>query len=411
MTDIDFDVAIVGGGLAGLSAAVRARWVKGHGAVPLQAGVFEPGVPGGLAAWRGIYMTGPGFYLKREEITQRLLADCDLYEIPILPERVQEVVHRQQCWHLRTAAGREYRASALILATGLRPQGREGNLFAHGVYLTYMGYDHLYRLFRQIPKTRGTDHPILVVGNEHTGLLSDVFRDILAETRASFRFLLDDPTQISDLPGEVLIGRYADVEAEGALLRVAYHDEAGRTQGVTASAVIIDYNAFELRPSFAVSGDIPRNEHGFVEVDSMCRTPAQFLYAAGDITGGYAMALKALTQGALAGFAAYEDLYRSRFDGDPVMFAYKPKATPIHKGFRALPTWKPMDCIKPLVSRAKLRAVGVSEDSPQARWLASEGFRFSDLVAAFGHEGATSTLDEWLERKVVTVRRSPGATE
>ncbi len=121
------------------------------------------------------------------------------------------------------------------------------------------------------------------------------------------------------------------------------------------------------------------------------------------------MALNALAQGALAGFAAYEDLYRRRFDEAPVMFAYRPTATPINREFRSLPTWQPTDTVKPLVSRARFRTFHIPDDSPEATWLELDGFLFSDLVGAFGPEGATSTLDGWLDQKLVTVRRSPGA--
>jgi thioredoxin reductase len=415
--ELDFDVLVIGGGPAGLAAAVRARWVKGHGAVPLEVGVLESGVAGGLAAWRGIFLTGPGFYLPSEDLVGRLVGDCRHFEIPILAERAVAARRDAEAWNVETASGRTLRAAALIVATGLRPQGREAPRFSRGVYVTYMGYDHLWRLFRQIPRTRGTELPIVVVGNEHTTLLAEVFKDIADESGARFAFLLDENLHASEeaaagLPGEILRGRYLDVEDGGddEPLRVAWQASNGDNAVVEASAVIVDYNAFEIRPDFALSGDVGRDARGFVVTDRDGRGNQPFLYAAGDITGGYAMALAALSSGATAAFAAYEDLYRARFGEEPSLFAYKPKRTPVSRDYRALPVWRDGDRIRPLVSAERLGEFRLADEEAARPWLARAGFSWEELRQALGEAAATRALDGWIERKVVTVRRPVGST-
>ncbi|MFT5039870.1 MAG: hypothetical protein ACI8TX_000824 [Hyphomicrobiaceae bacterium] len=287
-----------------------------------------------------------------------------------------------------------------------------------------MGYDHLWRLFRQIPQTRGTEHPILVVGNEHTALLASVFSDIAAETDARFRFLLDfsttpgsrdtqDDTQheklradlAAKLPGELLNGHYSEIVDDNDNLTATWHDREGGEQHSRVAAVIIDYNAFEIRPDFCVHGDLGRDETGFMIVDRNSRTSLPFLYAAGDITGGYAMALGAMSEGAHAGFAAYEDLYRARFKEEPSLFAYKPKSTAITRDYRALPKWLADDWIKPLISPQRLGEFRLATEVDPKAWLSMDGFFYRQLSAELGDEAASCALDGWVERKVVTVRR------
>lgn len=185
------DVAIIGGGLAGLAAAIRCRWIKGHGAVPLRAVVVEPGTLGGLAAWRGCFLTGPGFYLREDELVSRLVADVERFEIPVVRRRavgVEASGERDLRWRIRLDDGESLAARAVIVATGLRRQGGEAKLFGKGVHLTFMGYDHLHRLFAGIPRRHGTARPVLVVGNARTALLAPLFDRLRVELGVDWRF-------------------------------------------------------------------------------------------------------------------------------------------------------------------------------------------------------------------------------
>lgn len=406
------DVAVVGGGLAGLSAAIRCRWVKGHGAVPLSTVVIEPGVLGGLAAWRGCFVTGPGFYLRHEDLVAKLVSDLERFAIPHLADRVEhlqraEAETPEARWRLALAGGDTVEADAVILATGLRRQGADARHFGRGVYLTYMGYEHLARLFARIPRSRGTALPIAVVGNRHTQLLDPLFRHVSASEGARWHFLLEPPALELELGGDVSWGSYLDCTPEAGGMALQWLDPAGDIRSDRFAAVLVDYNAFELEPGPGPDGRIPRDPRGFVRVDADGRTGEPFLYAAGDVTGGLAMALNALQQGAAAGFAAYEDLYRQRFSESPVLFAYRPTAVPVTPDFRSLPVWQDADRIVALVNLSQ--ATSLAGAARPAAWPNFDGPElFAGLVARSGsREEAIRRLDDWLERKWVTVRRDP----
>lgn len=111
------------------------------------------------------------------------------------------------------------------------------------------------------------------------------------------------------------------------------------------------------------------------------------------------MALKAMQEGAAAGFAAYEDLYRLHFAAEPFLFAYRPQAVPVTPGMRTLPVWRRGDRVLPLIALDHWRRH--CDDPPPA----ADGLDFGALAAAVGPEVAAARVDGWVERKLVTVHR------
>ena len=120
----DVDVAVIGGGPAGMSAAVRCRWVKSYRSLPCSVAVFEPGPLGGLAGWRTCSITGPGYRYLGDGLIQRIKTDFERYQIPVVHERVVSLKHDGQLFTLETEAGTAVRALSVIIATGMREGAR-----------------------------------------------------------------------------------------------------------------------------------------------------------------------------------------------------------------------------------------------------------------------------------------------
>ena len=317
----DVDVLVVGAGPAGLAAATRVRWVKGYHALGSSVLVVESGRPGGLLSWGSCVLTGPGWAFSGEELTTRLLEDVERLRIPIVSGRVRAIARAGRLLCTTLAGGRTIRSLAVILATGFRPLANETDYYLRGVRITFKGYDHFPSLVRACVRDAG-DRPLVVVGNARSSHL----RAILDANAAETEVVLLDRSELLEVQGE------SRVDA----VRVRDPDGAERT--LPCGAVLMDYNAFELAPSFDVGGlALERDARGFVRVDAWMATSCPGVFAAGDITGRYASTLMALGDGVAAGFGAYRAAFREKLGAEPRLFAYAATDAPLPAEPRDIP--------------------------------------------------------------------------
>ena len=115
----DYDVAVIGAGPAGMTAAIRTRWVKSYKAVPCSTVIFDKAGLGGLAKWRSCMLTGPSFHLMGADVVGRFRKDIEDLEIPLIPSRVINLEMDGAIKIIHTDAGETIRTLAVIIATGL----------------------------------------------------------------------------------------------------------------------------------------------------------------------------------------------------------------------------------------------------------------------------------------------------
>lgn len=181
--DFIFDTAVIGAGPAGLSAAVRARFIKSRGAYPMSAVVFDSSeTAGGLANFGGTKLTGPAFTLERGELISKLLKDIELFDIPIIGQKVIEVkkstrggeflIKTESVNEAKTGAKiiiNSYRAKSVIIASGMRPLSNELQYFNKGVEITYMGYDFINKMISGfINDAAQNDKKFIIYGNKYS---------------------------------------------------------------------------------------------------------------------------------------------------------------------------------------------------------------------------------------------------
>lgn len=425
----DVDVAIVGGGPAGMSAAVRCRWVKSYRSLPCSVAVFEPGPLGGLAGWRTCSITGPGYRYLGDGLVRRIETDFERYSIPVVPERVTRIQKRDGLFWLETANGTEVRALSVIVATGMRPLANERDFLGRGLFVTYMGYEYFPKLFGRV--AAAGEGGIVVFGNAKSVNLAGLAGPLL-EQAPNLLWVLDEPpgVELPEMPGTVVRGSLVSVSGEGSseagfdagdasdpsvpdfeseavagVSGVRWRDEFGAETSTACSAILLDYNAWETRTKRDWDSlGTADNGQGFVTVDQWCATSIEGVFAAGDITGRYRSTAMALGDGVNAGFSAIRFTQRRKFNREPNLFAYQSADRPIGLDERDLPEVPADAALVPVAPKNSLLGVARAHKMESMVPKVLAGASIASLVSSGGEESMVRTLVEaWMDAKMLAI--------
>jgi len=296
-----FDVSIIGGGPAGLSAGIIAAY-KG-----LRTAVFEGGTWGGLLST--IYphkqvfnYPGTPKIMASHLVAEWVRQAADL-GVRLIKERVTEITSEKNI----ITTEDKYKAQVIIIATGMRPNtlGIPGEIeFTRknsGVY-PYVTDPELFR-----------DKKVLVVGGGDTAIdavidAHDVANEIwIAHRKDEFRAAetrvdsVIDEKMASILYNTELVEIRGESEVEEVTLQ---NNETNEKWSLKVDRVII---AVGLVPNIEVFHNLGLKMNGkFIVVDTEMRTNIEGVFAAGDIISVYQLASVAAAQGALAAHNAYK---------------------------------------------------------------------------------------------------------
>jgi len=352
-----------------MSCAVRGRFVKSYGAYSLYTAIFESsGKLGGLANLGNVKLTGPGFSMPGVEIVAKLVADVERYDIPVIEKKVTSISKDEKSglFSVRDSSGAERLSRTVAICTGMRPLSNERKFFGRGVSITCMGYDYINSIIGG-EIGRGDRVNFRIYGNRHS---LDLFNFVLAalETgkgsgtnNADPVFIIDDDEdafkrtpEFKAHPGLFTFGRLVEYKG-GASLESVVIENSGKLFEIASKSVLIDYNSFELSPEFDIEVPderVKRKRSGFIKADRFMKTPVDGLFAAGDITGTYFCASRAISEGIAAGFSAYEKVMEMKGFRGQSLFAYRPSGRKFSKEYREVSPVGPGDRVI-VLSRAE----------------------------------------------------------
>jgi len=297
----DYDVIIIGAGPAGLAAGIYAKRAG------LECVVLEKGVPGGQVLTSPNIENYPGFPEVSGMKLMDLMAEHAKRYVDIKEGEEVLRVKGGEKFEISTASGR-YTCKAIILTTGsshrkLGVRGEEG-MTGKGVSYCATCDGFFYK-----------GKELVVVGGGNTALTDALYlhsigcKVSIIHRRDAFRADKHLQDSIAEKGIPVIWETVVEEIVEGEQVT------AVKLRNLTTGAV----DQKPVDGVFVAVGEVPSSQlaaeldlemdpGGFIIVDKSYRTNVQFVYAAGDVSGGIRQIVAAVHGGAAAALSCFEDL-------------------------------------------------------------------------------------------------------
>jgi thioredoxin reductase (NADPH) len=294
LTEREHDVVIVGGGPAGVSAALECKDIQ-LDVVVLEAG---PALGGQLQEIsHPVRNVATGWYADGPALRAGLQAAADLLGDGVRLEHPVSEAHLAEGWV--EAGGQRVRGRAVLIASGTVPE------YLPAATSGAFGGDVTYHVESDPDRFRGRS--VVVVGGGDSATLDALFlapiassvvlahrsdaltarHDIVARLRAEKR--------IEDLPGWEVESVSGSDRLEGVVL---VRNATGERRTVAAGGLVVKISRNPCTQPFR--GEVTLDRRGFVVADGDLRTSCPGVFAAGDVvSGAYWRVSSALGQGSL----------------------------------------------------------------------------------------------------------------
>lgn len=299
-----FDVAIIGGGPAGISAGIYAARFK------LNAILISNSL-GGTAQSAHLIENYPGFgAISGFELMQKFREHLKTFEIPILEKHVYSVSRENDLFVLNLN-DQEIKAKYLLIATGTkrRKLGVPGEANFYGKGVSYcVTCDAFFYRGKTVAVIGGSD-----AANMGAILLSSMTEKVYIIYRKE------------KLRGELI---WIDRVITNPKIEVLYNSNVIEVMGkeFVEGVKLEDGRVIPVDGVFVEIGSIPEcccakelgitiNEKGFIAVDTTQKTNLDRVYAAGDVSSGsngFQQILTAASEGIIAIKSIFDDIERSK---------------------------------------------------------------------------------------------------
>lgn len=303
-----FDVVIVGGGPAGLSAAVYASRFL------LKTIVLTIDIGGqlNLTNWVDDY---PGFTkISASELIARFRDHAQSFGVRIIPGvEVKSITREAEVFRVTGTGGVDVLANTVILAVGARRRklGVPGEEEFQGRGVSYCSICDapLFKGKRAVVVVGGGDSAL-----EGASLLSGyVGKVYLVHRRSEFRA---KPVLVKEVMGKdnvelILNSVVTEILGDEVVKAVKIQNRVtGETRTLEVDGIFIEIG-FEPATDFFKSIGLEVDDYGYVKVDEWMRTNIPGVFAAGDAINlwrGFRQIVTAAATGAVAAYSAYQYL-------------------------------------------------------------------------------------------------------
>lgn len=299
----DYDIVIIGGGPAGLTAAIYAERSG------LKCIVFEKANVGGQITITPVVENYPGFASVAGMTLVDLMARQAMEYSPVLQGvGIDDIRKKNSIFEIATGRG-IYTAKALIVATGAESKGldAQGEKRLSGRGVSYCATCDGY-LFKD-------GKNVVVVGGGNSALTDALYLEslgahvTLVHRRDSFR--AEDRLQQSIFQRNIPVlwnSRVTEVIGKKVVEKVRIEDvKTGHSRDIKADGIFVAIG-YEPNNELARKLGLQMDAEGYIKVDDKMRTSLPRVYAAGDITGGVKQIVVAVSQGSIAALTAFEDI-------------------------------------------------------------------------------------------------------
>ncbi|MCD6383631.1 MAG: thioredoxin-disulfide reductase [Thermoplasmata archaeon] len=303
MGERDYDLAIIGAGPAGMTAAIYA--VRSG----LKTLLIDAGMAGGqlqispeienFPTWRKI--TGPELAEKMKQHTEDYLS---MHEF----EAVEDISRDDEGRFVLSTPKGEYRSRAIILTTGAshRKLGAPGEEEFAGRGVSYCATcDGFFFRGKRVAMVGGGN----TAAAEAIYLKSIGCEVVLIHRRDTLRAEKRYQDKLKEMGVEILYSHVVEeILGDQTVTGVRLKDlKSGEERVIEVSGVFISVGE-DPHTALATKLGVELDDEGFIRVDRSMRTSERYIYAAGDVAGGVRQIIVACGEGAVAATSAYEDL-------------------------------------------------------------------------------------------------------
>ncbi|HEX9980998.1 MAG TPA: NAD(P)/FAD-dependent oxidoreductase [Flavobacterium sp.] len=296
MADKSYDVIIIGGSAAGLSAALTlARALR-------QVLIIDCGTPCNMQTPRSHNFFTQDGNTPAAILDQAKEQVLSYPNVTFLHDKVVQAQSIDDAFAVETESGETFDSKKILLCTGLSDQKPDISGFAEcwGITVLHCPYCHGYEV---------RNEPTAIFANGeaayHLGvLINNWTKNITVLTNGTSELRNEEMEKLTELGITVIDNEIEAFENDnGRLSTVRFKDGSSFDVGVVYASI-----PFQQQSSLAEELGCKISSHGHVDVDTEQRTSIQGVYAAGDNTAQQRAISVAAASGTKAGFTINIDL-------------------------------------------------------------------------------------------------------